>query len=325
VADPAGQSAPKLLELLRLAAEYLERRGVEDARLEAEHLLAHTLGTDRVGLYVRHDRPVAEEEVDAFRGGLRRRGEGEPLQFILGHADFRDLRLKARPKVLIPRPETGEIIELAAEEARRRGAPFSAALDVGCGAGTLCLALLEEGVAEGVVGVDVQREPLGLTRENAQDLGFEVAEASGGGNGDAPRVRLVKPLGGGRGERWLELLLADGFAPDFAPPGAPFPLVVSNPPYVSEEEYRSLEAVVRDHEPREALASGADGLDAHRALAALLPRLLRPGGLFLGEIGAPQGEAAEQLHRAWADRVELKRDLAGHDRVVAARRAGEEP
>ena len=285
-----GGGARRIVDLLRLSAGYLAEKGVDAPRLTAERLLAGLLEVGRVDLYLQYDRLLTEEELSRFRALLRRRAGGEPLQYILGGCEFYGLRLAVRPGVLIPRPESELIVDLAKRFAPEGG--FPRALDAGCGVGALALALLAEGAAREVVAVDVSPQAVELTRENAEALGLA-------------------------GDR-LRILEGDAFASGRRLPGEPFDLIVSNPPYVREDEWAGLEREVRDHEPREALVSGADGLEAHRALAASLPGRLAPGGLFLGEIGAGQGEEAARVHAAWAARVAVHPDLEGRSRVVEA-------
>jgi release factor glutamine methyltransferase len=304
-------SSNRLMDLLLLGSEYLAAKGVENSRLEAELLLGHLMQLDRVGLYLQHDRPLTDDQKTSFRALLVRRGKGEPLQYINGHAGFRTLELIVRPGVLIPRPETELLIDHAARYAPEGG--FEHAADLGTGSGALALSLLEEGISHDVTAVDISGEALAIARENAHMLGF----TDSGREGDV--FHLTKSEG--EVQRRLILVKRDVFSDTAELPGAPFPLIVSNPPYVSEAEYTLLADNVRDHEPRSALVSGVEGLDAHRALSRTLSRLLAQGGLFLGEFGANQGDAVRRLHESWSSRVTLHRDYANLDRIVEAWRS----
>ncbi len=290
--SPQTPPTDSLLDLLQKGAAFLEKHGIEHARLETERLISATLSLSRVQLYLQYDRPCTEDEKTTLREQLMRRAKGEPLQYILGYADFYNQRLTVRRSVLIPRPETELIIELARQRMPAGG--FRNGIDIGCGSGALAVTLLTEDIVQRMVAVDVFPEAIALTRENAEAL-----------NLSKDRLRVVQ---------------ADALQGDFSAfesdGGAD--LVVSNPPYVSEAEYAQLPREIREHEPRGALVSGADGLDAHRALTQQLPKWLQAGGLFLGEIGAGQGEPALRLHRQWAQQVLLAQDLAGRDRVVIA-------
>ncbi len=318
MAAPPGSPAPasrhpnpdsnRLMDLLLLGTEYLAGKGVENPRLDAELLLAHLLKLDRVGLYLHHDRPLTGEEKTSFRALLVRRGKGEPLQYINGHAGFRNLDLIVRPGVLIPRPETELVVELAARHCPETG--FERAADLGTGSGAIALSLLEEGIAKEVVAVDISVEALNVAAENARLLGFDEAGKEEG------TLRFEKSVNDET--RLLILVEGDVFGEEANLPQAPFPLIVANPPYVSEVEFSTLAQEIRIHEPRAALVYGADGLDAHRTLARLLPKWLEPGGLFLGECGAGQGDALRELHETWSRTVDRHRDYAGHGRVVEA-------
>jgi len=311
---PPNRPDPKsnrLVDLLLLGAEYLRDKGVEDARIDAERLLAHLLNTDRVGLYMMYDRPLSDEEKAAFRERLRRRANGEPLQYINGHAAFRDLKLDVSPGVLIPRPETEQVIDLAKAGVPKGG--YDLAADIGCGSGAIALCLLEEGVAKSVLAVDIANPALTATRKNAEKLGYVVT-----GSSSNPQTVILKKETAEGEIRTLTIAKIDAFSEQADLPGAPFQLIISNPPYVTESEYAELAVHIRDHEPRGALVSGVDGLDAHRALADLLPRWLEKSGRFFGEIGSMQGEAALSVHSKWGTEVRLHRDLTGHDRFIEA-------
>lgn len=284
-----------VLRLMRWSGEYLNAKGVERGRLDAEHLLAHALGVKRLQLYLQYDRPLEREELDRFRPLLRRRAEREPLQYILGHAAFRHLELRVDRRVLIPRPETEVLVDevLAWAAAERRDA--LSALDVGTGSGAIALSLLVEGPFPRVIATDPSPGALALARENARALGLE-----------------------GR----LELREGALFGPVL--PGEAFDVVVSNPPYVAEAEAASLEPEVGVWEPAQALFGGPDGMGVIRSLVADAAGRLSPGGLLALEVGATQTAlvGAELEGAGGYDDVRVRRDLAGRERVVLARRAG---
>lgn len=298
----------RLVDLLLLGSSYLEGKGVEDARLEAELLLGNLLNLNRVGLYLHFDRPLNEDEKTRYRERLRLRASGTPVQYILGQTEFYGITLKVGPGVLIPRPETELLIDLAKKHAPKGG--FERACDIGCGSGAITLALLEEGITREMVAVDLSSAALRITLDNARTLGFSD-ESKEGGLLRLTRTHKDQP-------QQLTIAKADAFAEGFIPPDAPFSLVVSNPPYIRQDEMAGLDTHVRDHEPAEALVSGEDGLDAHRALAKAVPGWLNPGGLFLGEYGSSQGKEILGLYQTWSKKACLHQDLSGHDRVVEA-------
>jgi release factor glutamine methyltransferase len=276
------------MELLRWTAEYLTEKGFHNARLNGEMLLAGVLGIKRLDLYLQFDRPLRPEELAEFKARLLRRAKREPLQYIEGEAHFRDLRLRVDPRVLIPRPETEQLVQRVLDWAAAR--PGLAAADVGTGSGAIALALATEGTFERVVATDV--EPGALEAARANHAAAAPAAA-------------------------VEFRLGDGLAPLA---GERFDVLVSNPPYIGTVESPSLDPEVRDWEPATALFAGEDGLDVIRRLVAGAQDVLRPGGLLALEIGEGQGEAVSELVRAaggFGD-PRVEKDLAGRDRIVLA-------
>ena len=289
-----------VLRLMLWSADYLEQKGVERARLDAEYLLAHVLGVGRLEMYLQHERLLASAELDAFRPLLKRRAGREPLQYILGRQAFRDLELEVGPGVLIPRPETEGLVEVVLGWARERiravgsvpGRPGGlSALDLGTGSGAIALALLSEGPFDRVVATDTSAAAL------------EVAAR----NRDAQRM----------GER-LDLRSGPYFDPLAS--DERFDVVVSNPPYVAEGEHDALPPEVSRWEPEGALFSGLDGLDALRRIVDGAGSALRPEGLLALEVGDGQAAAVVALVRdrgRYGD-VRVHLDLAGRERIVAA-------
>lgn len=281
-----------VLEMVRWTTDYLSKRGFDEARLNAELLLSGVLGLKRLDLYLQFDRPLQPEELSEFKARLLRRTRHEPLQYIAGHTEFRRLRLRVDRRVLIPRPETevlvGEVLAWA------RGRASLHAVDIGTGSGAIALSLAGEGPFERVVAVDVSADALELARENhrasAPDLPVEFRQGS-----------VYAPLAGQR-----------------------FDVVISNPPYVGEQEREQLDPEVREWEPSVALFSGPEGLDLIRELVRDAPGYLRPGGLLALEIGAAQAETVTQLIRATARFSEpvVRPDLAGRDRIILAELCG---
>lgn len=207
-----------LQEVLRAATDYLARKGVENARHDAERLLARALDLTRLQLYTEHDRPLTEAERAAARALVERRGRREPLAYVLGDWDFRHLTLRTDARALVPRPETEAVVERCLELLSGLEAPR--VVDVGTGTGAIALALKQERPDARVTGADVSPDALALARENAAACELEV-----------------------------ELVEADLLAGI----EGPFDLVVSNPPYVLAGELDGLEPEVRDWEPRGAL------------------------------------------------------------------------
>jgi release factor glutamine methyltransferase len=290
-----GPDTWTVLRMIRWTADYLESKGVERARLEGEHLLAHALGLKRLDLYLQYDRPLTRAELDGFRPMVKRRAHREPLQYIVGSQPFRELDLLVDGRVLIPRPETEVLVEEVLDWARAR-APEGGldALDIGTGSGAIALSLAAEGPFRRVVATDVSAAALEVAARNRAAAGLDE------------RVELREGA-------------------DFAPlaDDERFDVVVSNPPYVAEGERPGLEPEVLDWEPEGALFAGPDGLDVIRRIVAGAPARLREGGLLALEIGAGQAGAVEGLlerMEGW-DSVTVRADLTGRERVVLAERS----
>jgi release factor glutamine methyltransferase len=270
-------------QVLRRATSYLERHGVESPRTSAEVLLAGVLGTDRAGLYARAE-GLSTAEAKAFGRALCQRCTGVPLQHLTGRQAFRRLELAVRPGVFVPRPETEVLVEVALQGLRGVQAE-PVVVDVGTGTGAVALAIKQERPDATVLGTDRSAEAVALARENAKRLGLDVRVMEG---------ELLEPI--------PEELRGR------------VDLVVSNPPYVAEDELASLPPEVRA-DPELALLGGTT---FHRRLAEETPRWLRPGGALVVEIGETQGDEVRAilLERGFRG-VRVVQDLARRDRVVA--------
>ena len=320
-ADPPPPGEPwTVLRLILWSAGYLEGKGVERGRLDAEHLLADALGTERLQLYLQYDRPLTPEELASYKERLLRRADREPLQYIVGHTAFRELELVTDSRVLIPRPETEVLVEEVLEWAREaRGGPARepadpaaaepaegpaargrheegpglVALDVGTGSGCIALSLLVEGPFRRVVATDPSADALEVARENAGRADVEERV-------DLRAGSLYDPLG-------------DDEA---------FDVVVSNPPYVATADRESLAPEVREWEPEGALFAGGEGMDVLAPLVDGAPAHVRPGGLLAVEVGLGQAaRAAERIRETGAfDEPRIRRDLTGRERIVLALR-----
>ncbi len=272
-------------EVLRRSTAYLTERGSPSARLDADLLLAHALGVDRLRLYTDSERPLTPPELALARELLARRGRREPMAYVTGERAFRRLLLGVGPEVLVPRPETEILVEWALDVAPAGGT----VLDWGTGSGAVALALADEGENLRVTALD--RSPEALAR--ARDNGGRVPAADG-----------------------LAWLLSDGFA---AVAARRFDVIAANPPYLSDADLAAAPPELA-WEPAGALVSGPTGLEAVEAIAAAAPAHLEPGGWLLVEIGAGQAEpAAAALTAAGLRDVGSREDLAGVARVVGGR------
>lgn len=322
----SSQEPWTIIRLLEWTRKFFQSKAIDDARLEAELLLAHALGIERMQLYVQHDRVVAEPELSAFRGLVKRRSQHVPTQYLLGRAWFRRLELKVTPAVLIPRPETelvvDETLDLLAPSRRpawefERGqfrdhrdeepeliatgeSPPPAnprVLDLCTGSGCVALAVAAECPKATVTATDLSAEALEVARENATACGV------------ADRVRFLE---------------GDLFAPlaALAEDERTFDLITVNPPYVSEADFPTLMPEVRDHEPRSALVAGPGGMEVIDRIVSEAPAHLAPGRWLLMEIGYDQAGAVRRRVAGSKDfeLVRIRKDLGGHERVAILRR-----
>ena len=275
-------AALSLGDVLRRASEHLGKTS-ETGRLDAELLLAHTLGRNRIELYTDFDRPLSSQELDTYRGAVARRARHEPVAYILGEWGFRRLTLNVDPRALIPRPETEIVVERALAHLRGLDAP--AVLDVGTGTGAIALASADEQPGARVTAIDVSADALALARENVERTGLAI------------ELRQHDAAGG--------------------LPGGPYDVVVSNPPYVERAELETLMPDVRDYEPHVALV----GDHMPEVVARAAHDVLRPGGHLVLEIGDGQALAtAATLGGLGYVDVVTTPDLTGRDRVVEGRR-----
>ena len=282
---PPGESVGAFL---CQAGQVLRAAAIENPRLEARLLLGHAMGTTSEALLREPRAPVPPEAAARFRAAVDARLRATPVAHILGSQGFWTLDLAVSPATLIPRPDSETIVEAALEAFPDPGAPLRV-LDLGTGTGCLLLAVLAERPRAFGIGVDLVPEAAALSAANARRNGLEGRAAFLAGN-------------------WTEAL------------SGRFDLVLSNPPYIESAAIAGLMPEVARHEPRSALDGGADGLDAYRHLAAILPGLLAPGGAAVLELGAGQSRAVEGL----ADAAGLvpagcRKDLGGIERALVLR------
>jgi release factor glutamine methyltransferase len=271
------KAASPVRDSLAAAVTSLTAAGVDDPRLDADVLLAAASGTSRAELYSEPERPLDPAVAQQFDEMVRRRAQREPVAYILERAYFRQLELVVDDRVLIPRPETELLVDLAQNRQR--------VLDVGTGSGAIALAIAHEREGARVTGIDSSPDAIEVARLNAERTGLEV-----------------------------EFLIADLIV------GGPYDLIVSNPPYVRDSDWDTLQPEIRFYEPREALLGGPDGLDVIRDLVAAATEVLSRGGMLGMEIGQGQSRTVEPLfERAGLTHVDTIRDLAGIPRVVTGR------
>jgi release factor glutamine methyltransferase len=286
----------RLRRTLAEGARRLADGRIESARVDAEMLMEHVLGMTREQLLTSRDFLLSEVHIQQYREHLRRRLEREPLAYIRGQREFWSLEFHVSPEVLIPRPETERLVEIALALAREL--PQTQALevlDIGTGSGAIAISLAKELPSAVIWATDVSPAALEIARSNAAC------------NGVAARVRFFHG----------DLFEAIG---EFT---ERFGLIISNPPYIRSAEMDVLEPEVSLWEPRGALDGGADGLDFYRRIARQARDYLAPNGAVAVEVGADMGKEASRLFSAGGYKgVAIFQDYAGRDRVVVARLAG---
>lgn len=279
--------------ILKWTEQYFGQKGIESPRLDAEVLLSHVLGKQRIYLYVHFDEPLLAEELALYRAMIRQRVEHMPVAYILGEKEFMGLTFKVTPDTLVPRPDTEILVQAAVDElkAQTEGNKEPARLvDIGTGSGAVCLSVLS--LLDGVTAdtVDISPAARAVAEENAAALGLEA------------RVRFHT---------------GDLLAPVA---GQQFTAILSNPPYIPVADIAELAPEVRCKEPMTALAGGADGLDFYRRLCMEAPAMLTENGFMAFEVGIHQAEAVAALaeDNPLIGRTEICKDYAGIDRVVLA-------
>lgn len=303
--DPAGAAAPSVgepagagavvwtvLDVIKWTTGRFTARGIASPRLDAELLAAHAFGMERVQLYTHFDRPLSADELASLRELVRRRQAGEPVAYLTGKKEFWSLDLRVDGRVLVPRPDTETLVEVALSLLPKGQACRVA--DIGTGSGAIALSLKRERPEADVVAVDRSPDALAVARDNAERLSLAVRFFEGD---------LLAPLAG----------------------EGPFDLITANLPYIPTADLGDLAPEVRS-EPRLALDGGADGLDLIRRLlveGSGVRASLVPGGAVALEIGVGQAETVAALLRS-ADLVDtvIRCDLAGRERVVVGRAPG---
>jgi release factor glutamine methyltransferase len=282
-----GEERWTVLKVIQWTTEHFQKKGMGNPRLEAEVLLVHLLGIDRMGLYLNYDRPLTEEERTAYREMIQRRTAGEPSAYIVGYKEFWSMRFPVSPDCLIPRPETEHLVAEAVRIAKGLHPPLRV-LEIGHGCGAVAIALAKELEEAQIVATDISPGAHALAQESAEMYGV-------GG-----RIQFV--LGG-----------------LFPPEEGPFSLICSNPPYIPTDEVLLLAPEVRDYEPLTALDGGEDGLRFFKEIARGAPAFLTAGGWLLLEMGKGQDQqvAAILTERGFVH-LDLIADYAGVQRVIRA-------
>lgn len=282
-----NENAWTIARVLDWTRGFFESKGIDTARLDAELLIAHALKLERIALYLDHHRPLSTHELEAIRGLVKRRSKLEPIHYILGQRDFWNITLSVDPRVLIPRPDTEKLVELALAHIH---ADTEQVLDLCTGSGAIALAIASEHPKLKLTATDISSGAIALAQQNCSTLELANVQFRVG--------NLFDDISG------------------------TFDIIVSNPPYISRSQCADLMPDVRDYEPMLALDGGTDGLDFYRKIVEQSPRFLAQDGHLFLEIGYDQADAVKKLIEPGADLkwIHCHQDLAGNDRVVQAQR-----
>jgi release factor glutamine methyltransferase len=286
-------------EILEVTSEYLKEKRIDSPRLTAEILLSHQLNIERINLYLNYDKPLTKEEVDGYRSLIKRRVKHEPVQYITGEQEFWSLDFHVNPSVLVPRPESEMLIEIALDNATHINGfneGKGRVLDLGTGSGALAVCIAHEMPSALIWATDISPAALEIARLNAERHGV------------SDKIKFFL------GDLW-EPVMGEGLS---------FDLILSNPPYVSDDEYPSLPLEVRDHEPRFALCGHSDGMYYIEKIIAEAWKYLNPGGCLVMEMAPGQTERALGLlvRQGAYECIDRVKDYTRSYRLVTARRTG---
>ncbi len=276
-----------ILEIINLSTDYLNDKGVESPRINAELMLAHLLNCKRLDLYLKFDQPLKEEELVVYRELLKRRGRREPLQYIVGNVEFYGLEFKVNPSVLIPRQETEILVETVIENSDK--VEQLKILDIGTGSGNIAVSILKHLINSKVWGIDSSNEALKIAEENSKINSVEDRTF------------------------YLQKNILNGFEIE----ESDFDIIVSNPPYISKNDYNDLLPELKDYEPVSALTDEKDGLTFYKEISAKTNELLKSGGKIFFEVGQGQhNEVKNILEKNNFINIKVIKDYSNIERVV---------
>ncbi|MFQ5864685.1 MAG: peptide chain release factor N(5)-glutamine methyltransferase [bacterium] len=288
-----AQKTWHILEILNYTSDILSKKGIQNSRLNAEHLLSYVLNINRVELYLNYDRPLSKTELERFKFVLSRRLNQEPLQYILGETEFMSLPIKVNPAVLIPRPETEILAEKVLEKCNQRFNHKStiSILDIGTGSGCIAVSLAKYLENSQVTALDISEGALRTAHENAHSNNVE------------DKIQFLK-------SDFLDSKFSTTLTDKFD-------VVVCNPPYVSVEDFSTLPEEVKNYEPTVALKDGKDGLTFYHKIADFSLKHLNPEGFVAVEVGLEQARPVKRifLDNGYSD-VKIFKDLSGIERVL---------
>jgi len=286
----------KLIDILKLSAEYLQEKNIENPRLNAELLIGYVLNLNRVQLYLNHEKPLAMIELEKIREVLKRRALHEPVQYIVGKTEFYSLKFIVNRHTLIPRPETEILVEKIISECQKNftGASMVNILDIGTGCGNIAITIAKHVPLSKITAIDVLRETLAVAAENARI------------NNVAEQVNFIKAN------------IFDMNSMQKLP--GKFDIIVSNPPYISQESLDKLPAEIRNYEPYIALNGGESGLKFYHHVFHISRNLIHEHGVIGMEIGYDQADQVKRIATNYGyTNIEILNDLNDRQRVIIAK------
>jgi release factor glutamine methyltransferase len=276
-----------VLEVIKLSTEYLQKIGVDSPRANAEILLAEILKCKRLELYLAFDKPLAENEVQVYREAIRKRGLRIPLQYIVGNVEFYGLKLIVNENVLIPRPETELLVEKIINDSDK--STNLKILDIGVGSGNISLSISKNLPNSKVVAIDISKTALDVANQNAEINSLQDR---------------------------IEFRLFDIMNDNLNSLGK-FDLIVSNPPYVSENDYESLEPELKNHEPKIALTDNSNGISFYKHIVEASDQLLKKPGKIYFELGIDQSaQVQEYFKQNNFTNIKITKDYSGIERII---------
>lgn len=286
-------------KILDWTQKYFAEKKMGSPRLDAELLLSEVLKLSRIELYLNFDRPLTQIELQSYKSLIKRRSESEPIAYILNHKDFYSRTFYVTPDVLIPRPDSEVLVEIVLKEIQSSELEKIIGFEMGLGSGCLSLTLLAENPKLNMLALDVSTSALAVAQKNAKQLDLEN--------------RIQMYCGDFVSEHQDSQALWCN---------TPLDIVISNPPYISENEFLTLDKDVQIYEPKIALTAGEKGLNFYAPLAVFAQKQLKPGGLLALEIGNEQAEDVMKILKFHNyTNIVCKKDYAGHDRVVLAKKS----
>jgi release factor glutamine methyltransferase len=279
-----------VIDIIKWGTEYLASKGVESPRLNCELMICYVLKTDRLGVYTNFEKPLSKPELELLRSCFSRRAAREPIQYITGTVNFMGYELMVDKNVLIPRPETEELVDLCLKNITL-GAKHRI-LDIGSGSGCIAIALADRHHGAEVISIDIDAGAIFVAEKNAKSHNLENVQF-----------------------KLLDILSADPSSI------GTFDIIISNPPYISNADYEQLEPELRVYEPKISLTDFSDGLTFYRLYASIYKSLLNENGKFFLELGFGQDNEVKMLFENMGYQVEIFKDMSGIERFIEGQRA----